>query len=865
MRSSVFILNKAVGFARRVRVHPTDAGYDIWAEALKPYLPQEAEPETGLSPLPRLMTAKRVEKFDAAAVRREMAKRAAADWMRSSFSVVDALLRPSTLTTIDVRRDADTLYLSYFWFTPGAEGKCDPGTAKGDGTGVSDGLEAIFSPCGDRLGFLQFGLAGTEKWMHCYWPYHDGRRNLARRMRFDAEWQPVESYGEMNARFVTFKFKVDEIAAPESRGLVGFNAMRTDLKLGENSAWNYIPGTGFSCSSGHGWLRLDDNAPYPDEAVAGTPAAARKLAAARARAKGRAPKLYVTYDFPDEMVGGPYDKATLEREFSYLKAHGVTRIYWIDYPDWVKGLTADEDGMKHNWAGRKLMANLPATVRNLGGDPFFFAAKLAHRLGLEFYSVIKPYDLQTGTPRAVPPEGCTFAGIPVLGGRLFPWDAFVRRNPQFGFRRNPAWTTAPYDAELRKVTVFTGSDEAFPFKAEEAELYTSLDNLTYEKVAAKAAIRQVERPAWEWTPAGRTAGVGTERVWALEFTGIPGKARYAAVKFPKWESAWRYRNARFLAFEVEDAKGPVAITFSQIPRGQNAGVSKGRDFRTNGLEFFHDGGSACWSDASEYMEMPFAIGPGGVFGFGVGQGELRPDMLDPSHPEVQDHFVDFFIRRAIEADVDGVDVRIANHHCCQEWLAYAYAEPVLRTFRERFGREPRAEFADYERIRRIRGEGHTAFLRKAAALLHAKGKKLHHHFEARMITEPKFDTYDQIHWDWRTWLEEGIVDGLSLKYVGAFNWRFDGEVLPLARKKGAEVNMISFPADPRLCSAPAILRAPEIGGNVWDLCRLGGFDALNVYEVWVYLRTTPSGDWIFRGAADAMFKTWKARLDRGGN
>ena len=69
---------------------------------------------------------------------------------------------------------------------PGAEGKCDPGTAKGNGTGVSDGLEAIFSPRGDRLGFLQFGLAGTEKWMHCYWPYHDGRRNLARRMRFES-------------------------------------------------------------------------------------------------------------------------------------------------------------------------------------------------------------------------------------------------------------------------------------------------------------------------------------------------------------------------------------------------------------------------------------------------------------------------------------------------------------------------------------------------------------------------------------------------------------------------------------------------------------------------------------------------------
>jgi len=192
--------------------------------------------EAALSPLPQLMTAKRTARFDAGAVRAEMLAGSAEAWMASSFSVVDALLRPATLTNIDVRRDDDSLYVSYLWFTPGAEGECGPGTAKGDGSGVTDGLEVVFSPCGDRLGFLQFGLAGTEKWMHCFWPYRDGRRNLAHRMRFEASWLPVEPFGKMNARFVTFAFRLDEIAAPESKGLVGFNAMRTDLRLGENAS-----------------------------------------------------------------------------------------------------------------------------------------------------------------------------------------------------------------------------------------------------------------------------------------------------------------------------------------------------------------------------------------------------------------------------------------------------------------------------------------------------------------------------------------------------------------------------------------------------------------------------------------------------
>ncbi|MBO7721318.1 MAG: hypothetical protein J6T01_02825 [Kiritimatiellae bacterium] len=814
-----------------------------------------------LSPFPRLTTAKRVEVFDEGAVRAEMSKRATDDWMRTPFMLSDALLRASTHTSIDVRRDSDTLYVSFLWFTAGREGPCTPGTPTGDGTGVTDGLEVIFTPRGDRLGFIQFGLAGTEKWMNCYWPYRDGKRDFTRNMRFEATWLPVVKYGEVNARFVTFRFRIDEIAAEESRGLVGFNAMRTDLKLAENAVWSHLPGAGFSCGSGNGWLRLADDAPQPAETVAGTPAAERRLAEAKARNRGRRPKLQVTYDWPDEMVGGPYDKATLEREFRYLKGKGVSRIYWIDYPGLEKGAEPDEDGMVHLWRHhRTIMSNLTKTVANFGEDPLFFAVKTAHRLGLEFYTVVKPYDLHTGTPRAAAPEGCTFAGVPVVGGRLYPWDHFVRRNPQFGFRRNPAWRTAPYDAKLTKVTVFNGSDEAFPFKAEEAELYTSMDNLKYTKTSAKASLRLVERPVYEWTPAGNRATAGRVKVRALEFTGIPGAVRYAAVKFPAWKGPWRLRNARYLALEVEDENGPVAVTFSQIKRGQNAGVSKGGDFRECGFEFYHDGGSACWSDTSEYMENVFMIGPGGVLAFGVGQDEYRPDMPDPSHPEVQDHFVEFFVKRAVAAGADGVDVRIAHHHCCQEWLSYAYAEPVLKTFRERFGREPKAEFADYGRIRRIRGEGHTAFLRKAAALLHASGRKLHHHFEARMITGPEYDTYCQIHWDWKTWLEEGIVDGLSLKYVGPFNWRLDSDVLPLARGKGAEVNMVSAPADPRIGGAPALLRAPEVGGNVWDLCRDGGLDAMNVYETWVYLRTTPDGDWMFRGAADLMFDTWRRRV-----
>ena len=44
----------------------------------------------------------------------------------------------------------------------------------------------------------------------------------------------------------------------------------------------------------------------------------------------------------------------------------------------------------------------------------------------------------------------------------------------------------------------------------------------------------------------------------------------------------------------------------------------------------------------------------------------------------------------------------------------------------------------------------------------ARGRQLAVHFEARAEVPPHLDTAMQIHWDWETWLNEGIMDELTL-------------------------------------------------------------------------------------------------------
>ena len=177
-----------------------------------------------------------------------------------------------------------------------------------------------------------------------------------------------------------------------------------------------------------------------------------------------------------------------------------------------------------------------------------------------------------------------------------------------------------------------------------------------------------------------------------------------------------------------------------------------------------------------------------------------------------------------------------------------YAEPNLAIFRQCFGRDPQAIPDDYAAMRRIRGAFHTQFLRDAAALLHQAGKKLEAHVESRMTPPPEHDTFTQIHWDYATWIDDGIIDGVNLKYLGPYNPFVQREICP-ARRRGIPVHVIAALGDPR--SNP---RTPEYAEEQLAMVRAAGLNGLNLYEIWCYLRTTPNGEPFARGCTMRVFE-----------
>jgi len=751
---------------------------------------------------PRICTARKIKSFQQKEIINLLF---AGKDIQADFRIVEQVARPSAETCFDVCSDGKMLFVSIlFWETgerPGLESQPFAGVGVGNNS-----IEILLCPYGDRIGFLQFGAGpGRATWFNHHWPYRDNRPNLTARPQWGIDYY-FEKMGEDSAYIAFFQFPLSGIIGQEYTGPIGFNVMRTQFRTNESATWSHAGGNGFPDGTSCGWLRIsEETSKVPDEPLF-------------KKGPGDKIQLQGTYDFPDEMCGGIYTPEIIRKELKFLKRHGMGRIYWIDYPGAVEAVR------KHTRGAPVYYPDFyERTIEMFGGDPMPVVCKIAHEEGLEFFTVIKPYDLWAG-------------------------DIFVEAHPVCAFRRNPEWTTEYRGEHIAEISLFADNSEPLPFDVSDIKVYASSDNVCFERIDG-VSIKDyvVMRPEYKWSPAGKQKTNSYENVRKIQVTGLNLERRYWTIEFPISENPGNFGNKVFLFAEVKSDKGE--LPFAPALR------TRGSDFRVAGFDFIRSNMSAGWADVSEGMELRQALPAGSVLGLKIGHDLYYYGMLEPGFPEVRRYWLKSFIQRAIDAGVDGVDVRIAHHHECREWLSFAFAEPVIDVFRDRFGREPKPESADYEAVRRIRGEFHTQFLREAKMLLKSAGKKLEAHIEARMKTPPQYDTYTQIHWDYATWIDEGIVDGVNLKYLGPLNPWVHREIIPRAVKQCILVHVISAIGDPRSQS-----RTPEWTVEQWDMVRVAGLNGLNLYEIWVYLRTTPRGEFFPRGCSIGIFAALKEQM-----
>jgi uncharacterized lipoprotein YddW (UPF0748 family) len=176
----------------------------------------------------------------------------------------------------------------------------------------------------------------------------------------------------------------------------------------------------------------------------------------------------------------------------------------------------------------------------------------------------------------------------------------------------------------------------------------------------------------------------------------------------------------------------------------------------------------------------------GALAVAKGKELFVPGALSPAYPEVRALWLSH-LEECLDAGVDGIDLRDAQHNRALVWEDYGFEAPVLEEYRRRHGVEPVPANMDRDNQVAIVADFLTQYYRQASRLIRGRGKKV------QMHVQPLSRRYMGIKWDWPTWVAEGLMDAITLKMA----WPNDAAVLEKMRDAAARgIGLYSCPFMP---------------------------------------------------------------------
>ncbi len=591
---------------------------------------------------------------------------------------------------------------------------------------------------------------------------------------------------------------------------------------------------------------------------------------------GRPFLLTATVAFPDDCSEVVFTEALLEHLLERMKWMGVRRVYWEYYGDMTRGYwaTAIRRPAQGGATGVNVSGIHPMkqTLLNLGEPPINVGARVARKLGLEFYAIIKPYEAghSTSEPWGSPRRG-QITGLPRIGGisdRSYPWTV---RHPEFRLRARERELPRGLDGiaveaiQLRKL-----DNSAHSLRAKHLEIWTSANNYDYRRVKTRFTVREsVEtclRDVFDIN-GGLVTSKGA-KVRALTLQGLKLTDPFIAITTNSPSRRGSFRNTALemvRAFAGDGKEIPIVVASHRAVWGRV------RNFRTGGLEF--DGGigaipvtldvdnrlpncttcsaqgrADCMGAITLYPEFPLCRD--GLVAFARGRNAYYSGGLCEAYPEVQDYWLDW-IGECLAAGVDGLDIRISNHSTWSDYMdLYGFNEPVAAEYERRYGVNPNHEPYDTQLLADLRGDFYDQFLTKAKQKLSAAGKKLQLHIEVesfrpdaapmRVRTRPGNTTFH-----WRRWIDSGLADEATLMPV---SWGLDrvlkdsltDEILSYCQKAGVPLYVRNFMWNSR--------DGQFQGDQLERVFRQGGYSGYNFYETasfYNFKKTAEQGRLVF--------------------
>lgn len=445
------------------------------------------------------------------------------------------------------------------------------------------------------------------------------------------------------------------------------------------------------------------------------------------------------------------------------------RFYQKHHLDQLMAILAELGVKSHEWVmdGRtRLYAAYPE-----GFDLLRCAVEAAHRHGIAFHAVFKPFEaIPHYGPHTVPqPADCSWSD---LYGTLMPVQPFVAEHPEFCMKRRPEPLDLP--GPLKAIRLVKDNDAPCVIEAKHLSVWVSDRLGTWKRHSGDFQVEQSEERRLVNT---RTRDC---RVLTLSGLEIPSDQRYIEVRLSEDCPERDFENHPSAFVELVGVNGArlPSTPGSGRPLSADSFVRLATDPALSKINpclddadfaAFVESGEAerHWSEARD-IGWPWSLGARVAFhkerraAVARGLNERLP-ILHPAYREVRAHWLER-IRALLDAGVDGVNVRPSSHYHFRSTGPedYGFNEPVLEAL-------PNPE--NRAAVAKANGDAFTGFLREARRLVHERGKKLGVHVLAPAFhdreEEGKQLDFALVDWQWREWVAE-VVDYAEFRGMMGF-------------------------------------------------------------------------------------------------
>ncbi len=441
---------------------------------------------------------------------------------------------------------------------------------------------------------------------------------------------------------------------------------------------------------------------------------------------------------------------------------------------------------RHQWVIGLCQMPMYENTSLAGFDLLEYACESAHRHGMRFDVIFKPFEggryrlaYRGSFPLNFPrPEGVPF----IVGkkGLISGVDPFAAKNPQMQHALRPQDAYDPGGA-VKAIRFIKKDADPVNIGPEDFTIWFS-NSLTGENIQKYEGPVSFQNTV-QYRPIPPYSDLSC-RVLELGSLELPEDVAVVKVRCDAHSGPESFQNTEDSLVELVNEEGHSLPSELMPPTIPEKGLERLRRAARSGVDPYmtHPAVKPLIDDTEEFSErfrkmnlfrssdssrarpLGCGIGRGSEIAVMRGRETFHPGVLNPIYPQVREHWLNT-LRFFTERNVDGVNIRIANHSSPLERRSYGFNEPT----RAQMDNE-----GNYEEAERINGRAYTQFLEDAAELLHSFKKELGVHVHGlhfamnERITGPRHQSGiipGNIGWEWRKWISD-IVD--FAEFRGAF-------------------------------------------------------------------------------------------------